>query len=181
VPTPLPVLTRRAMLGGALVAVAAGAAGCSLDSLDPSSQDPTYTPTSGPSTSTGAGGTNGPPTQEPGADDTALVAEVLTALALAHRSARANARLHPQVAGALRPFEALHQTHGDELGKLPRTTGPIADPRDSPAEVLVRVARGEARLQRTLVEAATSAGSGALAQSFASMAASVAQLRTTLS
>lgn len=161
--------------------VVAGAAGCSLDSLDPTSEDPILTPTSGPSATGSDAVTPTTPAEEPDAvDDASLVEEVLAAVALAHRTARANARLHPETAAALRPFEALHQLHGDELGGLPRTTGRVTAPGDSPAQVLARVGRGEARLQRTLVAAAGSAGSGALAQTFASMAAAVAQLRTTL-
>lgn len=170
------------MLAGSLGVVVVGAAGCSLDSLDPTSEDPTFTPTSGPSASGSDAVTPTSPAEEPDAvDDTGLVEEVLTALALAHRTARANARQHPETAASLRPFEALHQAHGDELGGLPRTTGRVTSPGDSPAQALARVDRSEARLQRTLVGAAGSAGSGALAQTFASMAAAVAQLRTTLS
>lgn len=157
------------LLGGAL-AVGAVGAGCSSDALDPSSPDPTLTPTSGASSAT----------EERPDDDAGLVAEVLGALALAHRTARANARAHPEVAPVLRPFERLHATHARELGDLPRTTGRVTARGGAPAQVRARVERTEARLQQTLVEAATTASSGALAQTFASMAAGVAQLRTTL-
>lgn len=170
-------VSRRALLGGVVATTAAASAACSLDSLDPSPADPTITPTTGP------GPTDDPtaPAVEPAADDDAgLVAEVLAATALAHRTARANARQHPGLAPVLRRLEALHTAHADELGDLPATTGRVADPRESRARVLARVDRSEARLQRTLVGAARSAGSGALAQTFASMAAGVAQLRTTL-
>ncbi len=157
------------MLGAAVGAVVVAAAGCSASSLDPTSDDPTITPTSSPS----ADG-------EPAAvDDTALVGAVLAALAVAHRSARADARAHQEVAATLRPFERLHLVHARELGDLPRSTNGVG-PSASPAQALARLGRREERLQRTLVEAATSAGSGALAQTLASMAGAVAQLRTTL-
>ncbi|MCW2815460.1 MAG: hypothetical protein JWN84_2915 [Nocardioides sp.] len=170
-------VSRRALLGGVVATTATASTACSLDSLDPSPDDPTITPTSGP------GSTDDPtaPAAEPAADDDeGLVGEVLAAIALAHRTARANARQHPGLAPVLRPFETLHTTHADELGDLPASTGRVADRRESRTQVLARVDRSETVLQRTLVGAARSAGSGALAQTFASMAAGVAQLRTTL-
>ncbi|MDO9455392.1 hypothetical protein [Nocardioides sp.] len=181
-PSRLPVLSRRALLGGTVGAAVLGTAGCSLGSLDPTSDDPTITPTSGPSSSSSSSGaTATAPAEVPTAvDDAAVVSEVLAAIALAHRTARANIRAHRDLAGRLRPIEALHQTHADELGDLPRTTGRVSDPGETPAQAMARVDRGEARLQRVLVGAATSVASGALAQTLASMAAGVAQLRTTL-
>lgn len=173
-----PVVSRRVLLGGSVGAALVGAAGC--DTLDPTSADPTFTPTTTPR---GGAATATPtePADDPAADDdTALVAEVASAIALAHRTAKANARLHPQLAGALRPFERLHRTHGDELGGLPATDGRVAARGESRQQVLARIDRREAELQRVLVGAATAAGSGALARTFASMAAGVAQLRPTL-
>lgn len=171
-PSRPPVLTRRVVVGALLLSTA----GCSLDDLDPTSEDPTAEPL-GPPDATASDEPTAEP-EEP--DDSALVTEVLAALALAHRTARAGARFHRGVAPTLRRFEELHATHAAELGDLPRTTGRVADPAESDAAALARVDRTEARLQRTLVVAATAAGSGALAQTLASMAAGTAQLRTTL-
>lgn len=172
---PSPSVSRRTALGVMLAAGAAGAAGCSLDSLDPTSDDPTMTPSSGVSTS----GTT-PGDGSDGDDDAALVAEVLSAIALAHRTARANARAHPQLTGLLRPFETLHAAHGAELGTLPATTGRVSARDEDDAAVRARIRRTEQLLQRRLVAAAGVADSGPLALTFASMAGAVAQLRTTL-
>lgn len=172
-PTRLPSVSRRVLLAGS-VAGAAVVAGCTGDALDPDPQDPTLTPSSGAASP-------GDVTARPEPDDDAgLVAEVLAGLAVAHRTARANARVHPDLAPVLRRFERLHTTHAAELGDLPRATGRVSAAAESPAQVRARVERTEAALQRVLVDAATAAGSGALAQTFASMAAGVAQLRTTL-
>ena len=179
-PTPLPAVSRRALLGASAGLVALGTAGCSLDSLDPSSDDPTTTPTGGTTTSAGTSPA-GPDSPPPGPDDDgALVADVLAAIAVAHRTARGTRRAHRGLATVLRPAEALHLAHAEELGGLPTATGRATRAGESTNQALARVARGEARLQRVLVAAAGSAGSGALAQTLASMAAAVAQLRTTL-
>lgn len=180
VPSRLPTVSRRAVLAGTGVAVA-GLAGCSFDSLDPTDDDPTTGPTGGTSDSATAGTPSGPddqPDDQP--DDEALVAEVLSALALAHRTALGNRRAHRDLAGRLRRAEALHLAHAEELGDLPAATGQVTRAGETSAQALVRVDRAEAGLQRFLVAAAGAAGSGALAQTFASMAAGTAQLRTTL-
>ncbi|MEO9324864.1 hypothetical protein ABFT23_15325 [Nocardioides sp. C4-1] len=171
-------MSRRTALGAVLAAGAAGAAGCSLDSLDPTSDDPTMTPSSGVSTSGTAPGDGSPASD--GGDDAALVGEVLSAIALAHRTARANVRVHPQLTDLLRPFETLHAAHGAELGTLPTTTGRVSARGEDDAAVRARIGRTEQLLQRRLVAAAGVADSGPLALTFASMAGAVAQLRTTL-
>jgi hypothetical protein len=180
VPTPSPVVSRRVLLGTSAGLIALGAAGCSLDSLDPTSDDPTITPTSGasPSGSTSAGATDTPSDVPP--DDAALVTKVLAAIALAHRTARGTRRAHRDLTTVLRRVEALHRAHADELGDMPAATGRVTRSGETSARALARVDRAEGRLQRTLVDAATAAGSGALAQTLASMAAAVAQVRTTL-
>lgn len=171
---PSPSVSRRTALGIVLGSGAAGVAGCSLDSLDPGSDDPTFTPSSGVSPS------GGPATGSGDVDDAALVAEVLAAIALAHRTARANARAHPQLAAVLSPFEDLHAAHGAELGTLPSSKGRVTAPNEDDAAVRARVGRAEQLLQRRLVAASGVAVSGPLALTFASMAGAVAQLRTTL-
>lgn len=178
-PSRPPTVHRRALLGGsaglAVVGVV-GLSGCS-DSLDPSSDDPTITPSrdssDAPTTTGGAA-----PDDEP--DDAALVAEVLGAIALAHRTARGTGRAQRSLTRTLRRVEALHVVHADELGGLPAATGQVTRAGDTPAQALARVDRAEQGLQQRLVDAATAAGSGALALTFASMAAAVAQVRTTL-
>jgi hypothetical protein len=173
-------VSRRALLAGTLAGVTV-AAGCSTDALDPDPDDPTLTPSSSAS-ATASEGTGESEAPGPGADpdDAALVTGVLGALAAAHRTARVNARAHPEVAPVLRRLADLHETHAAELGDLPRARGRVTAPGESPAQVRARVDRSESDLQRTLTDAATSAGSGALALTFASMAVGVAQARTTL-
>ncbi|MFB9313788.1 hypothetical protein [Nocardioides plantarum] len=178
-PTPLPSVSRRALLGASAGLVALGAAGCSLDSLDPTADDPTITPTTAAAGSP-TDGSASPTGADDGADDGALVESVLAAIAAAHRTARGTRRVHRGLTTALRRAESLHLAHAEELGGLPAATGPATRPGETANQALVRVDRGEGRLQRTLVDAAGSAGSGALAQTLASMAAAVAQLRTTL-
>jgi hypothetical protein len=175
VPSRLPAASRRAVLGAALL----GVAGCSLDDLDPTSDDPTFTPSSGASAS---GTTRTEPADDPAdpgaADDAVLVEGVLAALALAHRTARSNARTHADLAPSLLRLVKLHTTHADELGPMPRSRGRVVDAAETPEQVLARVDGAEGRLQQALVEAALAASSGALAQTLASMAAATAQLRS---
>ncbi|WP_139982101.1 hypothetical protein [Nocardioides litoris] len=162
-------VSRRLVLGASLL----GVAGCSLD-LDPTTDDPTIAPSGGPGSPVGTGAVPEPD------DDADLVASVLGALAVAHRTARVNARRHPDLARRLRPLERLHATHAAELGRLPSASGVVADAGEDDAAVLARVGRAEARLERSLADAALEAASGALAQTLAAMAAGTAQLRTTL-
>jgi hypothetical protein len=178
VPTPSPAVSRRALLGVSAGLVALGTTGCSFDSLDPTSDDPTITPTGASSGSTATPATDDP--ADAPVDDAALVADVLAAIALAHRTARDTRRAHRGLATTLRRVETLHRDHADELGVMPTATGRVTRSGETAARALARVDRAEGRLQRTLVDAAAAAGSGALAQTLASMAAAVVQVRTTL-
>jgi hypothetical protein len=166
-PRPLSA-TRRVVLGAALL----GTAGCSRDPAG----------SSVPTDRAGAASTSSPEPSVPPEEaiDEALVTEVLGALAVAHRTATTNARLHPGLAARLRPLQRLHQAHARELGDLPRSTGRVADPGESDAAALDRVVRAETALQRVLVAAAVAAESGPLAQTMAAMAAGTAQHRVAL-
>lgn len=93
--------------------------------------------------------------------DTALVAEVVTALRRAERVAGAQ--------GALE-LAALHRAHLEALEAAPAAVGGRPPKRGA-----APVRRTEEALHRTLVRAAERAESGALARLLASMSAAVAQ------
>lgn len=102
---------------------------------------------------------SGAPSSTPETDpDVTLVDAVLADLALAEQLA---------LGAGLSALAALHRAHIEALdgpaSGLPVTTSKKA------------ARRGELRLQRTLVDAAMAAQSGALAQLFASMSAAVGQ------
>ncbi len=178
---PVPRLSptsRRAAIGTAVataVGLALTGAGCSFGSLDPTSEDPTLTPSDGASPTD-----NGTDTGVDADADTALLEAAALAVSSAHHAVRTNLRLHPDLDGVLRPLERLHRTHARELGGLQEVTGSAADPAEAPRQVLARIAKVEAGLQRALVRDATRAESGALALLLASVAAAVAQRGTTL-
>ena len=80
---------------------------------------------------------------------------------------------------ALRPLarelDALHRVHLDELGWSGTTTRP---PRPAPRRAREVARTAEADLRARLADASLAAGSGGLAQLFASMAAAIAQRET---
>lgn len=139
-----------------LVATAALLAGC--DAVTGSSPAPTP-----------QGGATAPAT-----GDDALTEEVRTSLARAHALAERVGRF-PGLAGFAAPYAALHRAHGTMLGGLPDVDRPRVRRQRARQTLLDR----EQLLQQELVEAARAAGSGALAQAFAAMAAAVAQRRET--
>ncbi|WP_167736667.1 hypothetical protein [Nocardioides sp. 1609] len=167
-------MTRRALVGVTVL----GTAGCSIGSLDPSSEDPTITPTTSPSDGSDPdpGGTGATDVDT----DSALVEEALLALSVAHRTAQANARAHPPLADALAPLVRLHRAHAGELGGPRPTSGRVAVGRGSVQRARRRVALAEETLEQALAGLAVQADSGALARLLASMAASVAQHRSVL-
>ncbi|QCW51283.1 hypothetical protein FE634_14290 [Nocardioides dongxiaopingii] len=174
---PRPALvTRRAVVGVTVL----GTAGCSIGSLDPSSGDPTITPTTSPSDGAvpDPGGSGSADTD---ADtDAALVEQAALALSVAHRTAQTNARAHPPLAEALAPLVRLHRAHAGELGGLRPTSGRFAVGGEPVRRARRRVAVAEETLEQALVGLAVRADSGALARLLASMAASVAQHRSVL-
>lgn len=145
------------------------AAGCTAD-LDPTSDDPTLTPSGSPTTASAT------PGQEVDSD-VAVLDAAAEAVSQAHHLVRRHLRRYPGQRAVLAPLERLHRVHARELGGLRPVTGGGTVPS---VQVLGRVAREEAALQRTLTRRATEARSGALALLLASMAAGVAQHRTTL-
>ncbi|WP_345458229.1 hypothetical protein [Nocardioides marinquilinus] len=177
-PVPRPA-SRRLVLGSALAGVA-GTTACSLDSLDPSPDDPTYTPTTSP---TGEGSDEVDPDDptepaEPSADE-ALTLRVRRAVARTEATTAAAVRRHPALAGDLGPLTDLHRAHLRELGGPVRGAA-APEPPGGRRAARAGAVRAEARLQRTLLAAATEAESGPLALLLATMAASVAQHREVL-
>lgn len=110
--------------------------------------------------------------------DSDLVAAVLEAVAAAAATATAVGTTVPALAGVATRLARLHEAHATELGGADQADAP-AVPKGR-AAALRLLARTEAGLQERLVKAAGEAGSGALAQVFASMAAAVAQQRAVL-
>ncbi len=167
-------MTRRAVVGVTVL----GTAGCSIGSLDPSSGDPTITPTMSPSD--GAVPDPGGSESTDAATDAALVEQAALALSVAHQTAQTNARAHPPLAEALAPLVRLHRAHAGELGGLRPTSGRFAVGGEPVRRARRRVAVAEETLEQALVGLAVRADSGALARLLASMAASVAQHRSVL-
>lgn len=117
------------------------------------------------------------PTTEPAVDaDDALTDDVTLALAEAAALAGATADGFAALAPESEEFRSLHEAHGRVLGGLPAVDPPdVAGRRKRARRDLLS---NESRLQQRLVDASVDAGSGSLAQTFAAMAAAVAQLRT---
>lgn len=160
--TRVPRASRRAVVAGGAGLVATLATGC------------------GPTVPGDAPGGVADPT-EPAVDaDSGLVEEVTSALAGALGTASATGRAHPPLRPLSRDLVALHRRHGDELGGLPPAE-PAGRPPRQEAAARAALLAAEERLERRLVQAALAAESGALAQTFASMAAAVAQRRVVAS
>lgn len=160
------VLGRREVLGGALGLLVVTA--CDVDDLRPPEDEaaPTPTPSSGPSSTSGAA--------EPDADtrlaeDAAY--EIAVALALVDSVRRSFPRLRVQV----QPLARMHRTHLTVLEPPAERSIPAPAAAATRAEALQRVRTAEEALQRTLTAAAVAAQSGALARLLASVSASVAQ------
>ncbi len=124
----------------------------------------------------GPGSADAVPTTEPAVDaDEQLTDTVTTVLAEAAAAAAATGDEHPALAAMATEYHRLHEAHGRVLGGLPPAARPTVPTRRQRARRdLLAV---EARLQQDLVDASMDAGSGGLAQTFAAMAAAVAQLR----
>lgn len=153
--------SRRALLGGSLAGAAALLTGCG--ELDSSSG----------ATAPGAADPTAPAVDA----DSDLVADVVEEITSALALATATATSFPGLRAFARDLGDLHRAH---LGELGAPTGPKRPRRpveDDAASARAKLLRAEERLQGDLVEAAGAAGSGALAQVFASMAAAVAQRR----
>lgn len=110
--------------------------------------------------------------------DEALIDQVTTALALAAALGEATSARFRRLRRLSRPFVTLHESHGTMLGGLPQVEPPSVRPRLGKARSALL--SSERRLQQTLVRSAMAAESGALAQTFASMAAAVAQQRAVI-
>jgi hypothetical protein len=128
----------------------------------------------GPTDTTSSGAV---PTTEPAVDaDGELTDQVTLALAEAAAVAGATAAGFAALAPAGEEFLRLHEAHGRLLGGLPDVGEPDVPGRRKRARRALLTT--ESRLQQELVDASMNAGSGALAQTFAAMAAAVAQLHT---
>lgn len=148
------------MLAGAVGLVAITA--CDTDDLRPPKDDAQSSAATSPTPSTSAA-------TDP---DTLLVDRVNTAIIGASLTVAAARRL-PRLR---RPLASLQSTHLAHLAALDgELEGPQPPRPTSAAAALRNVRAGEQRLQRTLVDAALEARSGALARLLASMSASVSQ------
>lgn len=147
--------SRRAVIAGGAGVVAVAATGC------------------GTADRAGRAASAGDPAVEADSD---LVERMRTDLAEAMALVAATARAFPALRGLTRPLVALHRAHGEELGGLPDVE-PAAPPSGPAPRARAALLAAEDRLQRRLVQAAVAAESGALAQTFAAMAAGVAQRR----
>lgn len=115
-------------------------------------------------------------TTEPAVDDdSTLTKQTARKLAEAAALAGAVASRFPALAEVAVPFRNLHRSHGKLLGGLPDVDRTPVKPQQ--AQALAGLLTREEHLQRHLVTAAMQAESGALAQTFAVMAAAVAQHR----
>lgn len=159
-PSPVPRASRRAVLGGGAVAgavVLAVATGCGTDD----------------------GRRTGAVSVEPSAPavdaDSDLVERVVDQITSVLALAKASGAAFPGLRPLTGPLVALHRAHLDELGRS--ADGGREHMRGTADTARERLLRSETELQGRLVEAALAAGSGALAQVFASMAAAVAQRR----
>ena len=168
-------MSRRAVVGAALL----GTAGCSIGSLDPTSDDPTIDPSGDPAGTPADTEPDAEPDAEPDVD-AGLVDGAVLALSTAHRVVRAAVRTHPDLDADLAPLERLHRAQAGELGGLRGGSGRVPVRGDSRRRTRALVAAAEESLQESLVAAAVAAQSGALARLLASMAASVAQHRSVL-
>ncbi|CAN5343462.1 hypothetical protein BH09ACT12_BH09ACT12_09750 [soil metagenome] len=108
------------------------------------------------------------------------MAQLAAELSRAHARVHANRRAHAPLRGSLRGLERLHARHAEELGGLITVAGAPVTAEKAQEQVLPRIERAEARLQRRLVRDSVAAQSGALALLLAAMAAGLAQERTRL-
>lgn len=114
--------------------------------------------------------------------DEALLDDVRRQVAARTTLAEQTATLHVGLATALAPVIELHRAHAKALGPTTGatdSTGPLVVPPDANA-ALALVRAQEAALQTELTSAASSAASGPLARTIASMAAAVAMHLATL-
>lgn len=158
-------LTRRALVAGALGGLALAAAGCeAVDEVFGSEDDP------------GVSGSVTP--TAPAADaDSALVETTVAAITAAAAVASGTARVRG-MGGIGGRLARLHVAHAELLG----WSGSVDPVRvaSSRRSALHRLLGSEEGLQALLLQNARSAESGSLAQTFASMAAAVAQQRAVL-
>lgn len=118
------------------------------------------------------------PTAPPVDADSTLVGDVARAIAVAAALATATGTAVPALARPALRLTRLHEAHAAELQSTTTADQPAVTGDRSAARAALL--QSEADLQDRLVDAARSAGSGALAQLFASMAAGVAQQRAAL-
>ncbi|WP_249423747.1 hypothetical protein [Nocardioides coralli] len=163
-----PELSRRAALTGVVFGLAV--AGCDLQARE--------TPPTGTPTAVAPTGTPGSEAAAPEDPDEALVESVRADIAAALALVTAGAG-RPALRAELGDWRRLHRLHldavpgedaGEDAGEQQATAV------GSVAQVRRRVRREEARLQRTLADAALAAESGPLAALLASMSAGIAQL-----
>ncbi len=154
-------LTRRTAGGGALGATALGLSGCDvLDDVLGGDDDPGV---SGAVT----------PTAPAIDDDSRLVGDIAAALAAASALATVVGTTAPALARSASRLSRMHEAHLVDLGGA--DPAPAPDFSGGKARGLRVLRASETDLQQRLVEGAERAGSGALAQVLASMAAAVAQ------
>jgi hypothetical protein len=162
--SPVPSLGRRRVLAGGALGVAGitltGLAGC--EAGGPADPDATGDPVEA---------------TDPAVDaDGDLSASVATDLAEAAAYAGATAAAFSGLAPLADGFRRLHEAHARMLGGSPQVPSPSA-PTGPRSRARAELLTAEEGLQQRLSHAAVQAGSGALAQTFASMAAAVAQRR----
>lgn len=108
--------------------------------------------------------------------DSDLVDDVVGRIEAAQRVAAAARDAFPSLRDLGGDLTALHTAHLKELGRpgRVRATSPVGGTAATARDRLLQV---ETKLQARLVDAALAAESGALAQTFAAMAAAIAQRR----
>ncbi|KAA1420789.1 hypothetical protein F0U44_00075 [Nocardioides humilatus] len=155
-PRPAALASRRLVIGGAAAGAALLVSGCGVRDSRGSA-------------------TSGDPTAPAADADSDLVVEIVDQITGALSLAKATGTAFKSLRPLSRDLVALHDAHLDELGES-------ADPSKEVVKGTVetaraRLLRAEENLQGRLVTAALAAESGALAQTFASMAAAIAQQR----
>jgi hypothetical protein len=155
--------SRRGALGGGLGVLLLAA--CDVDDLRPPEDDTTPVPSPTPGTTE---------TPQPDADVT-LAEEAGYDMAVALVAVEAARRRFPRLRARLQPLVRMHRAHLRLIDAPEDRSIPAPDIGATPAEALDRVRLAEQTLQKTLVDSAVDAQSGALARLLASTSASVSQ------